>query len=162
MWSGRWQWPTSCMRKCFRVFSCLDFPLICLCVRLSGGIQVGQGAFCTRNRNKNRMCKRTFKPWPSGTPNSSHNWSQVFNLDGVGYRLATQLASVGWSWIEVAWIHQAQIFAQLEPSFPPFGHLGQLLPSCLVIVRWLHSRSQTICMVFLRAGSTLRYRLATR
>ena len=94
MWSGRWQWPirlhekvitinslfrSCCTSLCFRVFSCLDFPLICLCVRLSG---VGQGAFCTRNRNKNRMCKRAFRPWPSGTPNSSQQlgWSWFHRL----------------------------------------------------------------------------------
>ena len=51
-----------------------------------------------------------------------------------------ELARVGSSWLE---FDQAQIFAQLEPSLPPFGHLSQLSPSCFVIVRWLCGRSQT-------------------
>ena len=54
------------------------------------------------------------------------NSSQVHNFDGVGYRLATHLEWVGSSWLE---FDQAQIFAQLEPSFPPFGHLSQLNPT---------------------------------
>ena len=74
----------------------------------------------------------------------SHYSSQLFNLDGVGYRLATHLARVGTirsSWLE---FDQGHIFAQLEPSFPPFGHLGQLESSCFVIVRWLRGRSQIV------------------
>ena len=38
-----------------------------------------------------------------------------------------------WSWISFGpptWLeHQAQIFAQLDPGFPPFGHLRQLKPT---------------------------------
>ena len=34
-----------------------------------------------------------------------------------------ELARVGSSWLE---FDQAQLFAQLEPGFPPFGHLSQL------------------------------------
>ena len=65
-----------------------------------------------------------------------------------------ELARVGSSWLE---FDQTQIFAQLEPCFPPFG---QLSPSCFVIVMWLDSRIQTIER-FLRAGSTWRCRLGT-
>ena len=54
------------------------------------------------------------------------NSSQVHNCDGVGYRFATHLAWVGSSSIE---FDQAQIFAQPEPSFPPFGHLNLLKPT---------------------------------
>ena len=87
--------------------------------------------------------------WSPGqtVPPTQANSSQVFNLDGVGYRLATHVSWVCWSCLELAgvgssWLDfdQAQIFAQLEP----FGHLGQLSPSCLAIVMWLRGRSQTI------------------
>ena len=37
-----------------------------------------------------------------------------------------ECARVGSSWLE---FDQAQIFAQLEPCFPPFGHLSQLKPT---------------------------------
>ena len=37
-----------------------------------------------------------------------------------------ELARVGLSWLE---FDQAQIFAQLEPSRPPFCHLSQLKPT---------------------------------
>ena len=47
------------------------------------------------------------KPWPNGPPNSS----QVQNFDGFGYRLATHLAWVGSSWLD---LDQAQIFTQLH------------------------------------------------
>ena len=52
-----------------------------------------------------------------------------------------ELDWVGSSWLEFG---QAQSFAQLEPRFPPFGHLSQLKPSFFVIVRWLRGRIQTI------------------
>ena len=52
-----------------------------------------------------------------------------------------ELARVGSSWLE---FDQAQNFAQVKPSFPPFGHLSQISPSCFVIARWLRGRSQTI------------------
>ena len=61
----------------------------------------------------------------------------------------------GSSWLEC---HPVQIFAQLEPSFPPFGNLSQLSPSCFVIVMWLRGRIQTIEWFL----ATWRYRLATR
>ena len=73
------------------------------------------------------------------------NSSKIHNCDGVGYRLAIHLALVGLSWLE---FDQAQIFAQLEPGFPPFGHLSQfkltlakLFCYCYVTTR---SYSQTI------------------
>ena len=59
-----------------------------------------------RNRNKDAwmtlstttQCEELpVKPWPNGTPNSS----QVYNFDGVGYRLATHLAWVGSNFIKL-------------------------------------------------------------
>ena len=58
----------------------------------------------------------------------------------VGYRLATHLVRVGSSWLQ---FDQAQIFALLEPRFPPLFFVG-----------WLRGR--------LRAGSNWRYCLAAR
>ena len=57
------------------------------------------------------------------------NSSQVHNFDGVGIVWPPtwlELARVGSSWLE---FDQAQIFAQLEPSFPPFGHHSILKPT---------------------------------
>ena len=60
--------------------------------------------------------------------------AQVFNLPWGGYRLVTHLARVGSSWLE---FDQAQIFAQLEPSFlPAFGDLGQLKPTLAKLFRY--------------------------
>ena len=63
--------------------------------------------------------------WPNGPPNSSQlepssqlRWSWV----SFGHPL-------GLSWLELLEFDQAQIFAQLEPSFPPFRHLSQLKPT---------------------------------
>ena len=63
------------------------------------------------------------------------------------------------TWLE---FDQAQIFAQLEPSFPPLGHLRQLKPSCFVIDICLYAVVFRQLNGFLQAGSTWRYRLATR
>ena len=101
------------------------------------------------------------KPWPNGPPNSS----QVHNFDGVGYHLAAHLAWVGLSWIELAWIWWSSHFHPTRAKFctiwPP--QLTQansnqvvllLLGDHAVVFRQLNG--------FLWAGSTWRYRLATR
>ena len=53
------------------------------------------------------------------------------------------------SWVE---FDQAQIFAQLEPRFPPFGHLSQLKPAlaklfgyCYAITRWYSDNWMVSC-----------------
>ena len=43
-----------------------------------------------------------------------------------------------------SWLELSPIFAQLTPSCPPFGHVGQFSPSSFVIFRWLRGRSQKI------------------
>ena len=52
-----------------------------------------------------------------------------------------ELARGGSSWLE---FDQTRIFAQPEPSFPPFGHDSQLEPSCFVFVMGLRGRIHTI------------------
>ena len=102
------------------------------------------------------------KPWPNGPPNSSQldPSSTSMELGIVWPPTWPQLAWVVSSWLE---FDQAQMFAQLEPSFSPIGHLKPtlaklfnllLLCDCAVLFRQLNG--------FLRAGSAWRYRLATR
>ena len=57
------------------------------------------------------------------------NSNQGFNL----VRLGIVLPPI---WLDLAWIliEFEFSFAQLEPIFPPFGHLGQLEPNCSVTV----------------------------
>ena len=100
------------------------------------------------------------KPWPNGPPNSSQlepslqlRWSWV----SFGHPL-------GLSWLELAWIwwssnfRPTRVFHRLATS----ANSSQLSPSffcyCYVTARSYLDN----WMVFLRAGSTWRYRLATR
>ena len=84
------------------------------------------------------------KPWPNGTSNSN----KIFNLDGVGYRLATHLAQAGLKLIKFKFSpNSSQVFHCLPTSANPSQVVLLLLGGCAV---------------FLRAGSTWRYRLATR
>ena len=60
-----------------------------------------------------------------------------------------ELARIGSSWLE---FDHAQIFAQLEPIFPPFGHLSQLKPTlaklfcyCYVTARPYSEKSTVSC-----------------
>ena len=72
------------------------------------------------------------------------------------------LARVGSSCLE---FDQGQMFAQLEPSFSPFGHLSQLKPTLAKLFCYCYVTTRSYSknwMVFLRTGSTWRYRLATR
>ena len=76
------------------------------------------------------------------------NSSPIFNMARVGYRLAMHVALVGLRF------DQAQILAQLEPSFSKFGHLDKLEPRTCVIARWLRSRIVSDdLMLFVRPGS---------
>ena len=52
-----------------------------------------------------------------------------------------ELAEVGSSGLNLV---KLKFSPKTEPSFPPFGPLGQLSPICFVIVRWLPGRSRTI------------------
>ena len=59
------------------------------------------------------------------------NSSQVHNFDGVGYRLATHLAWVGSSWIELAWIWSSSNFrptrAKFSTVWPPQANSSQVV-----------------------------------
>ena len=84
------------------------------------------------------------KPWPNGPPNSSQ------------FEPSSQLR---WTWVSFG--HPpglGRIFAHLDPSFPPFGHLGQLKPSWFVIVRWLtrsYSDNWMVSCQLTRLGSSV-------
>ena len=64
-------------------------------------------------------------PGQSALPTPA-NFSTWLQLGIVWSPTWLELALVGSSWLE---FDQAQIFAQLEQSFLPFGHLGQLEPT---------------------------------
>ena len=66
------------------------------------------------------------KPWPNGPPNSSSQLEPSFQLGWSWVSFGHPLSLSCSSWIE---FDQAPIFAQLEPSFPPFGHLSHLKPT---------------------------------
>ena len=90
--------------------------------------------------NQIRTHPSSLKPWPNGPPTRA-KFTTSMELGIIWPPTWLELARVGSSWLE---FDQAQMFAQLEQSFPPFGHLSQLSPSCFVIVMWLRGRIQTI------------------
>ena len=99
----------------------------------------------------NKLLGDLIKPWPNGTLKSSQ-LEPSFQLGWIWVSFGHPLGS---SWLE---FDQAQIFAQLDQSFPSFSDLGQLSPSCFVIVRRLRGRSQTIewfSSELARLGSTV-------
>ena len=83
------------------------------------------------------------KVYRAETHTARANSRQVVNLDGVGYRLATHLARVGCSWIELAWIlirlkvspNSSHVFHRLAYSTTSSQVVLQLLGGCAVVVR---------------------------
>ena len=106
---------------------------------------------CFANRGDSRLERETRETRAKFT-----TW---FKLGIVWSSTWLELAQVGSSWLE---FDQAQIFAQLEPGFPSFGHLSQLWPSCFVVVRFQYAVVVRQMNGFFRAGSTWQHRLATR
>ena len=115
---------------------------------------------------KSKLCRlnRPLSPGQTVLPTQA-NSSQVHNFDGVGDRLATHLAWVGSSWIELAWIWSSSNFrptrAEFSTVWPPQPTQANsrqvvllLLCDYAAVFRQLHG--------FLWSDSTWRYRLATR
>ena len=77
------------------------------------------------------------------------NSSQVHSLDGVGYRLATHLAWVGSSWIELAWIWSSSNFRPTRTKFstvwPPQPTLTKLFCYCYVTTQSYSDNSRFSC-----------------
>ena len=100
----------------------------------------------------------TVKPWPNGTPNSS----QLEPSSQLWWSWVSFGHPLGLSWLEWAWIWSSSNFrptrAKVFTVWPPQPTLAKFFCYCYVAVR-LYSDNW---MVFLRAGSTWRYRLATR
>ena len=133
------------------------------CLRYSSGSSALQKFPAEKSVPRLEMRTLSMKPWPNGDPNISQlepSFQLGWNWVSFGHPVGSlELAGVGSSWLK---FDQAQIIAQLKPSFPPFGDLSQLSPSRFDIVRFWFCCCLFVglgffffCKVFLWAGSTV-------
>ena len=111
----------------------------------------GEPSYYSKNR-VNPIYHSDLKPGP---PNTSQLSSQVHNFDGVGYRLAPHLAPISFKLMKLKFApNSSQVFHHLATSANSPQVVLLLLCDHAVVLRQLNG--------FLQAGSTWRYRLATR
>ena len=112
-------------------------------------IDCRSSAFCKlvpHNFGQDCSSKRV-KPWSNGTSNSSR-FEPHFQ---PGWGWVSFGHARGSSWVEVD--HQAQILAQLEPSFSQFGHLDKLSQVLVWLLGGCAGIVSNVLILFVRPGS---------